>query len=715
MEEALKQGRGIIEYRMRTRQGDYRWLSDHFSVLRDENGVPRHRGGTVRDITAQKAAQDALAASEQRYRQLVNLMPAALYACDAQGRITYYNQRAAEIWRRRPEIGGNDDIYSAAVRLYDVDGTFIPVEESPVALAIREGVTTHGRMMIAETADGSQSRISVNVEPLYDEKGGIVGALNVFQDVTDVIKAQEALRESEERLRGFFDANDVYFGVLELLDGDFRFVLPNRRLAEMFDGTVQSVAGLTAGELGLSKPLIREWVLMMRDCLDRGRPVSREYRVRINRERHWQLGTISQISAGPGRVPRFALTAFDTTNRHKLETELRTLNRQLEDKVAERTALAERRAQTLQVLAQELAQAEDQERRRLAEILHDDFQQLLVAAKFQLSLLVNRSREDQNVRTMVMNVMNLLDETIVKSRNLSHELSPPTLKESGLVSAMQWLARQMEEKHGLKVELEVDDAFEDCIPESEAVMIFLFRAVQEMLFNVVTHAGTRRARVEAGVAGRGIRLDVVDEGAGFDPDRLFRAGQGGYGLISIRERLAYMGGKLTVESEPDRGSRMGIYFPTNGDGIDSKSVGSDPRRRRAEHGAPQSETAGEDARAIRVLLVDDHRIMREGLAALLTDEPDLEIVGEADNGKEAVDLVQRARPDVVIMDVSMPVMNGIEATRIIKRLYPHVRVIALSMFQEEDMSKGMVGAGAETYLNKMGPAEQLINVIRKKN
>jgi len=104
--------------------------------------------------------------------------------------------------------------------------------------------------------------------------------------------------------------------------------------------------------------------------------------------------------------------------------------------------------------------------------------------------------------------------------------------------------------------------------------------------------------------------------------------------------------------------------------------------------------------------------MRQGLAGLLRAESDIEIIGEASDGQSAIDLIRRLRPDVVLMDISMPGMDGIQATRIIHKEIPEVRIIGLSMFQEGAQQAAMLEAGAATYLTKTGPAEGLIEAIR---
>jgi DNA-binding NarL/FixJ family response regulator len=113
-----------------------------------------------------------------------------------------------------------------------------------------------------------------------------------------------------------------------------------------------------------------------------------------------------------------------------------------------------------------------------------------------------------------------------------------------------------------------------------------------------------------------------------------------------------------------------------------------------------------------VLLADDHKIVRQGLAGLLEIEPDIVVVGEAEDGEEAVELARQLQPDVVIMDVTMPRMSGIEATRLIRRDLANTRVIGLSMHAASDMAGAMCAAGATAYLPKGGPSEDLIAAIR---
>lgn len=115
---------------------------------------------------------------------------------------------------------------------------------------------------------------------------------------------------------------------------------------------------------------------------------------------------------------------------------------------------------------------------------------------------------------------------------------------------------------------------------------------------------------------------------------------------------------------------------------------------------------------IRILLVDDQKLVRQGLKAMLSLETDLEIVGTAENGEEAIAQVETLQPDIVLMDVRMPVMNGSTATRIISERFPHTKILVLSTYDEDRDVSQAIRAGAKGYLLKDMPAEELVNAIR---
>jgi CheY-like chemotaxis protein len=253
----------------------------------------------------------------------------------------------------------------------------------------------------------------------------------------------------------------------------------------------------------------------------------------------------------------------------------------------------------------------------------------------------------------------------------------------------------MRDRHDFQVDLDLEGNPD--LPED--VRVLVFESVRELMFNAAKHAGVSRARVDlrAPDAGGDLTITVSDDGAGFDPGSLTEAADGGgFGLFSIRERTELIGGRFEIASAPGGGSRFTIRLPRC-----AISPPCDPE--------PVDDSG---AGAIRVLLADDHNLVRDGVARLVKREPGLEIVGEARDGQEAVELARALSPDVVLMDISMPNLNGIDATRIIHQERPSIRVIGLSMYDDPVPVQAMRSAGAVDFKNKGCAAADLIAAIR---
>jgi PAS domain S-box-containing protein len=379
---------------------------------------------------------------------------------------------------------------------------------------------------------------------------------------------------------------------------------------------------------------------------------------------------------------------------------LQELNEELEQRVQERTAELAEQARQLQVLTGELTLAEQRERQRLAHVLHDDLQQLLVAAKLRVTFLARTDRA--RVADGCRELTDLLEEVLTACRTLTGELSPPILQTGGLVAGLEWLVRWQAEKFQLAVALDADPL---AVPDSEAMTLLLFQSVRELLFNVVKHAQVLAARVEVRQQDGHLQIVVSDQGVGFDSATLRATGGGGLGLSSIRQRLKYLGGYVGIVTAPGQGCRITLAAPF-------QSQASVPPATAAEPAPGRSARRPGRGERIRVLLVDDHAVVRQALAQLLQQEPDLIVVGVAADGKAGVNLTQVLQPDVVLMDINMPVLNGMEATQQIHAVCPGVRVIGLSMFETAEQTAAMRSAGIVAYVSKTAPAEELLAAIR---
>ena len=154
---------------------------------------------SIEDITARKKAQDVLNKTGEHFRQLVKELPAAVYSCDANGLINFYNDAAVKIWGRDPEIG--KEHWCGAFKMFKSDGSFLPHESCPMAIALKEGRAMPGEEIIIERPDGTRSFVRVFPQPEFGLSGEITGAINMALDVTEQVHARKKIEESEKQFR----------------------------------------------------------------------------------------------------------------------------------------------------------------------------------------------------------------------------------------------------------------------------------------------------------------------------------------------------------------------------------------------------------------------------------------------------------------------------------------------------------------------------------
>jgi signal transduction histidine kinase len=271
------------------------------------------------------------------------------------------------------------------------------------------------------------------------------------------------------------------------------------------------------------------------------------------------------IRDADGRPLRLIGTNLDVTERRRTEEALASLNASLETRVAERSAVAEERARDLRRLAAELCDAEDRERRRVARLLHDDVQQLLLAIKLRLNGLLRSGIHGGHPERLLESlepVEGWVEDAMEMVRGLSHELSPTVLQSGTMVDALEWLAEWFGERHGLAARVSVDG---EVPPLPETLRIFLFRAVRELLTNVVKHTEETKARIRLSATATRVTLEVADGARGFEPASVAAAldHPTGFGLFNIRERLESLEGWLEILRSPEGGACFRLVLPVD--------------------------------------------------------------------------------------------------------------------------------------------------------
>lgn len=664
-----------------------------------------------RDITTQieivlykHEAEKSLRESEERYRTLVETATDSIITVDAGGVILSCNAATERMFGYRRE-----DLLGRKVTML-IPAWFEDRESPPGRIGCRRDVTGRRRQGAEFPLEVAFSRSSIGEEASY---------MGILRDVSERKRAEAELRWRADLLEQTHEAVIVW-----RMGGGILYW--NRGATELYGWTAAEATGRSSHRLlesvlpcsapDFDRRLLEAgcWYGEIRQRTKAGKTVLVETRM-------------VPIPDGPEDILVLE-TNRDVTDRHADHERICRLAEELEQRVGERTSELINSQGLLRALAAELTVTEQRERRRIATELHDYLAQLLVCAH----LKVSQARPKQNsleTEEWLDQATEVLQQALSYTRSLVAQLTPMVLHEFGLSSALRWLGEQMQ-KHQLTVD--VDIAATEPVPLAEDEAILLFQSVRELLINVSKHARVDHATVRLAVTAGILRIEVRDEGKGLDPSYGDAADEGSatarFGLFSIQERMKALGGWFTIGSTPDKGTVAAMTLPLTKQ-VESGERDGAPRAARTEDPDTAIETATHrqaknDRQAagslpsprparppIRVLLVDDHTLMRQGLKGLLEDGTDVTVVGEAADGEEALAIAEALRPEVVIMDINMPKMDGVEATRRLKMRLPSIVVIGLSMHTSAHHREALKNAGAFAYLTKGSVSDQLKQTI----
>ncbi len=315
----LQRGEKLDNYpaRLRRKDGTTRDVLISSSVLW-ENGKFVHTRCFTRDVTELKRAEEELRASETRFREMIDALPAAIYTTDAEGRLTHFNPAAVALSGRAPEL--DTDRWCVSWKLYYPDGTPMPHDTCPMAVGLKEGRVVRGAEVVAERPDGTRVWFAPYPTPLRDARGAVVGGINMLVDITDRKRAEEAVRESEARFRSMADSSPA---LIWLSEPDGRRTYFNKTWVEFTGRPADEQLG--SGWVESVHPDDREQYLSMYSAaLTSRRPFELEYRLR----RHdgadrWVLARGTLRFTPSGGFAGFVGLCLDVTERRRAEADLR--------------------------------------------------------------------------------------------------------------------------------------------------------------------------------------------------------------------------------------------------------------------------------------------------------------------------------------------------------------------------------------------------------
>jgi PAS domain S-box-containing protein len=414
------------------------------------------------------------------------------------------------------------------------------------------------------------------------------------------------------------------------------------------------------------------------------------WRVRKDGSRFWADTVITALRDTRGALVGFAKIIRDNTERMRADEARRELS--------------------LRIL-----HLQDEERRRISRQLHD------MTGPVMSSLLMNLALVEKDAGALSERSRNALQEAESLARRCSSEirtmsylLHPPLLSEVGLAAAVQWFLDGFSQHTGISTHLDAPDDLGRLPDETE---ISLFRVVQECLTNIHRHAHSpaavvrmyiepvqteRPAKTDGPAKANGpsrtdgkdtldtLVLEVADQGLGDQSKGTAAQFAEGFGIRGMRERLSELGGRLEIDST-SRGTTVRATVPI-------------ASRQKSANGATKAKA--------RLLLVDDHEIVRQGLSSLLQGVEGFEICGEAATGEDAILEADRSQPDIVIMDLRLPGIDGLQATRLILKSHPHTDVLIFTVDESEQVLREALKAGARGCLTKTDAGSSLLAMLK---
>jgi PAS domain S-box-containing protein len=642
-----------MTFPLRGADGNFRQFLTRGFPLKNADGQVVQWFGTNTDVEEQTCTERLLRESETRYRALVEQASDGIFLADSQGRYIDVNREGCNmLGYSRKEI--------LNLTLADI---LDPAEISRLGSAVAR--LADGELVVSEwqflRKNGSIFIGEVRGRQLPN--GNLQG---ILIDITERKLAERRLQESEKRYRYLFENmldGVVYLQVLRNngIPDDFNILNANSQFEELTGLAMvigkkfsEVIPGILADKAVFFEVINRVTSLMSTE----------RFEAFVEEFNKWFSITIYSP------IEEYFVVVFrDITDQRRIEQEQLFLNSQLAHEISNRTAELSGLAAHVQTIA-------EQERAHLARELHDELGSTLVGMSMEVGHLKSKITDPYILKGLSI-LKDLITHAVEIKRNVINELNPSILDDAGFAGALKWLVGEFRNRSEIEVELLMPEEINIVEPYSLAA----YRITQECLTNVAKHAGAKKVILHADAMDGFLKLTITDNGQGLPTD----IKTGGHGIMGMIERARYLGGTMDISSDGNNGTTARLRIPLS---------------------------SAKPASKKRVLVVDDHAIVRDALRRLIGETNDFSVEGEADDGRSALHMATEMDWDIILLDISLPIMNGLTVLEKIREAKANLPIIILSSHAVAEYGDEAISKGATCYLEK-GETDKLVEEMRR--
>ena len=522
-------------------------------ALKDARGNIVGAINCLHDVTQRRQAEEALRASEERFRNVADNVPQVIWTNDANGGANYFNRR----WY---EYSGLSFEQSAGPGWQAI----VHPDDEPASVQRWQQALKKGEVFDAEYrlrgSDGVYRWFIGRNVPLRDN-GTVLSWFGSATDIHDFKEAQAKLGETEERFQLLVEGTPDY--AMFLLDANNKITYWSSGAERVFGWSAQEAVGKAGDIIFTAEDKANGAVEKeLQTAVEHGHAPDRRWHQRKDRSRLWADGIMRRIDHNGGSLRGFAKICRDATDQRAIEDALRQARDEMEQRVRDRTrdvlatnAELERTMAQRQELEKELLEISEREKRRIGEDLHDMVcQELTGTALFLKSNASKVETESPAARVILEEAAQIVNRNVGLARDLARGLQPAELKGSGLKQALRALAEQACEMSNVKCHFK---AARGVRVTDDTIALHLYRVAQEAVKNALKHSGAKNVLISLDKNAENVCVTVEDDGKGFRPGSRSK----GLGLHIMRYRANALGGHLKIARRKRGGMEIVCVIP----------------------------------------------------------------------------------------------------------------------------------------------------------